>query len=66
MPWISGKCQTCESKTGQSEDDIAFCKLHHTAVDKGMIGIDDEDRVCIADVFVARPEGGCSCITARW
>jgi len=40
------------------ENGIALCKLHHWAFDKGIIGIDDEDRICIADVFVAQQDGG--------
>ncbi len=33
-------------------------KLHHWAFDKGILGIDDESRICIADVFVAQLDGG--------
>ena len=37
---------------------IALCKLHHWAFDKGILGIDDEERVYIADVFAAQSDGG--------
>jgi putative restriction endonuclease len=40
------------------ENGIALCKLHHWAFDKGILGIDDEARICIADVFVAQQGGG--------
>ncbi len=37
---------------------IALCKLHHWAFDKGILGIDEEERIRIADVFVAQSDGG--------
>ena len=40
------------------ENGIALCKLHHWAFDKGILGIDDEARICIADAFVAQQSGG--------
>ena len=40
------------------ENGIALCKLHHWAFDKGILGIDDQARICIADVFVAQQDGG--------
>ncbi len=40
------------------ENGIALCKLHHWAFDKGILGIDDEEHICIADVFVAQQDGG--------
>jgi len=33
------------------ENGIALCKLHHWAFDKGILGIDAEERICIARVF---------------
>ena len=40
------------------ENGIALCKLHHWAFDKGILGIDEQERICIADVFVAQSDGG--------
>ena len=40
------------------ENGIALCKLHHWAFDKGILGIDDEERICIAHVFSAQQDGG--------
>jgi len=40
------------------ENGLALCKLHHWAFDKGILGINDEERICIADVFVAQRDGG--------
>jgi putative restriction endonuclease len=40
------------------ENGIALCKLHHWAFDKGILGIDDQEHICIADVFVAQQDGG--------
>jgi putative restriction endonuclease len=40
------------------ENGIALCKLHHWAFDKGILGIDDEERICIASVFSAQQDGG--------
>jgi putative restriction endonuclease len=40
------------------ENGIALCKLHHWAFDKGILGIDNQDCICIADVFVAQRDGG--------
>ena len=40
------------------ENGIALCKLHHWAFDKGILGIDNEERICIADAFVAQQDGG--------
>lgn len=37
---------------------IALCKLHHWAFDKGILGLDDGERICIADVFVPQSDGG--------
>lgn len=37
---------------------IGLCKLHHWAFDKGILGIDDHSRICIADAFVAQSDGG--------
>jgi putative restriction endonuclease len=41
-----------------AENGIALCKLHHWAFDKGILGIDDHQHVCVADVFVAQQDGG--------
>lgn len=40
------------------ENGIALCKLHHWAFDKGILGIDEQDRICIADAFVTQQDGG--------
>ena len=40
------------------ENGIALCKLHHWAFDKGILGIDDESRICIAGAFSAQQDGG--------
>jgi putative restriction endonuclease len=40
------------------ENGIALCKLHHWAFDKGILGIDAADRICVADAFVAQEGGG--------
>ncbi|MGD0899192.1 MAG: phosphorothioated DNA-binding restriction endonuclease [Thermoguttaceae bacterium] len=40
------------------ENGIALCKLHHWAFDKGILGIDDEERICMAGAFVAQQDGG--------
>jgi putative restriction endonuclease len=40
------------------ENGIALCKLHHWAFDKGILGIDDDERICIASVFSAQQDGG--------
>jgi putative restriction endonuclease len=40
------------------ENGIALCKLHHWAFDKGILGINDEARICIASVFSAQQDGG--------
>lgn len=40
------------------ENGIALCKLHHWAFDKGILGIDERERICIADVFVTQCDGG--------
>jgi putative restriction endonuclease len=40
------------------ENGIALCKLHHWAFDKGILGIDDGARICIASVFSAQQDGG--------
>ncbi|MDA1054106.1 MAG: HNH endonuclease [Planctomycetota bacterium] len=37
---------------------ISLCKLHHWAFDKGILGVMDGKRICIADVFVAQSDGG--------
>ena len=37
---------------------IALCKLHHWAFDKGILGIDQEERIRIADVFTTQSDGG--------
>jgi putative restriction endonuclease len=41
-----------------AENGIALCKLHHWAFDKGILGIDGEKRICMADAFVAQDDGG--------
>ena len=40
------------------ENGIALCKLHHWAFDKGILGINDQEHICIADVFSAQHDGG--------
>jgi putative restriction endonuclease len=40
------------------ENGIALCKLHHWAFDKGILGINDDSRICIASVFSAQQDGG--------
>jgi len=40
------------------ENGIALCKLHHWAFDKGILGIDDDARICIASAFSAQQDGG--------
>ena len=42
------------------ENGIALCKLHRWAFDKGILGIDESDRICIAGAFVAQQDGGLS------
>lgn len=37
---------------------IALCKLHHWAFDKGILGLDDSERICVADVFITQRDGG--------
>jgi putative restriction endonuclease len=37
---------------------IALCKLHHWAFDKGILGLDDAERICVADVFITQRDGG--------
>lgn len=40
------------------ENGIALCKLHHWAFDKGILGINKDDCIGIADAFVAQSDGG--------
>lgn len=40
------------------ENGVALCKLHHWAFDKGILGIDEDECICIADLFVAQRDGG--------
>jgi len=40
------------------ENGIALCKLHHWAFDKGILGINEAERIGIADVFVTQSDGG--------
>jgi putative restriction endonuclease len=40
------------------ENGIALCKLHHWAFDKGILGLDEQEHIQIADVFVAQSDGG--------
>jgi putative restriction endonuclease len=40
------------------ENGIALCKLHHWAFDKGILGINQEERIRIAAAFVAQSDGG--------
>ena len=40
------------------QNGIALCKLHHWAFDKGILGIDHDERICIADAFVPQHDGG--------
>jgi len=41
-----------------AENGIALCKLHHWAFDKGILGINQGGRICLADAFVAQEDGG--------
>ncbi len=40
------------------ENGIALCKLHHWAFDKGILGISDQNKIRVAQVFVAQQDGG--------
>jgi putative restriction endonuclease len=40
------------------ENGIALCKLHHWAFDKGILGINEANHICIADAFVTQQDGG--------
>ena len=40
------------------ENGIALCKLHHWAFDKGVLGLDHEQRICVADSLVVQAHGG--------
>ncbi len=37
---------------------LALCKLHHWAFDKGILGIDESEKVCVADAFITHTDGG--------
>ena len=37
---------------------IALCKLHHWAFDKGILGIAGDERIRVANVFIAQSDGG--------
>ncbi len=40
------------------ENGIALCKLYHWGFDKGILGIGDNERICIAAAFVSQSDGG--------
>ena len=40
------------------QNGIALCKLHHWAFDKGVLGLDHKQRVCVADALIVQAHGG--------